>query len=1348
MFLAPVPAPASGFGFSAPATPAPAPTGGLFGSPAPAPSGGLFGAPVAPAPAPTGGLFGAPTSAPSGSLFGAPAPSGGLFGSSTPAPAPTGGLFGAPAPASGGGLFGSTAKPPTSGLFGSTAAPASTTPGGLFGSPAPAPTGGLFGSSFGAPAPSTGLFGSTTAAPAVSGGLFSPTSNMPSAVLSTTLPSAPTAEQVLEQKLALIEHQRQENEKLEPWRSSNVSKETSAVGQTEIVSTSDTAAVYRATTSPSSRAAKIATPRSLAKIRPRGYTPSSTSATPGLTTATTPIGKFAHLSSPATPLTTPGIKSLAIRADIFTATPRVKNRIQYLTNGEAAERNGESMNTPSQKAINGHSPATYKQTPSLSVDRYHQAIESPVREQGAASQMNTASSKDLMPILSKPHYTISPNLDNFNEADLASVDDFTVSHNKHGSITWEGAVDVRGVNIDKSVIISAKEAVVYGREEELGTKPALGTKLNRPAIITLNNVFPKEGIDPEKYKVKITKNTHKMGAKMINYDVDTGVWQFRVEHFSRYGLNDDDDSEDEEVNEPVPSEKNQIIPWGEVVKPENASDFFIPRSQLSTKHNLGSTRYSVPSFNASSFDTTDEESEEAAVDEDMVDVNEQEEKIVIAADEAFGTLTELIGEDGVPGAEEKEISLPLDYDNEEDLKRTVASSVVPRIGRPIISLASYGSSIPSLCSEIASKNRVPFNTNRMFRVGWSPNNTLVTIKDRSKLLFLKPNLKVGILSKAMFEEHLKSSKQRKSDPYKVIRSLPSIDSDYIHICSALHGYLKASKIDRDSHGICNLINALYGQNENMHQNKNSLIPVDENRSNAKSLAMLRCRREYILHALQSLQDDASSYPILSALCINDLETAAKVAMDKGHFHLSLILSNYNGNSEDLSIQISLWKSTGHLNSINDDEVRRVYMVLGNDLSLERELCANKDSRALDWISRLGLAIVQGGDTDMKDIIANYDIEVADGTAPHPTSKYNLDSQSVLYSIIKLYATSGGRDGTITLSQALNPSGYAPSQHDYGLSWHISHLLTSLGVSSLSTHHQLHIMDSMISQLLYTKQYGWAIYVSLCALPGRDSDTEHIDHFNIMTVKKLLHHYLHLMEPIQCKWLTDEVGVPVEWLEESIAWYTGYNGDKIKHIRALGNAGMFDQCARATRMLLIPEAIINGGESVVALNELLIKLANATQGDVNNLFWADTNGCGVVLETLQLTDRVSSYLDGDLEYSDELIHEELQMVRKLKLQITDPEAIESLLSAPYLACRVSQASIENSACIVSIMDSLSMLESKLELLGSLSFDELREIKVSDMSIAQLSALECRALGKQSSFSVTNDRIRGMVGYLCT
>jgi hypothetical protein len=50
----------------------------------------------------------------------------------------------------------------------------------------------------------------------------------------------------------------------------------------------------------------------------------------------------------------------------------------------------------------------------------------------------------------------------------------------------------------------------------------------------------------------LRRTTEKLGAKFERYEHDTGKWIFRVEHFSRYGLLDDDeDEEDAGVEEKI-----------------------------------------------------------------------------------------------------------------------------------------------------------------------------------------------------------------------------------------------------------------------------------------------------------------------------------------------------------------------------------------------------------------------------------------------------------------------------------------------------------------------------------------------------------------------------------------------------------------------------------------------------------------------------------------------------------------------------------------------------------------------------------------------------------------------------
>jgi Nucleoporin autopeptidase len=96
-----------------------------------------------------------------------------------------------------------------------------------------------------------------------------------------------------------------------------------------------------------------------------------------------------------------------------------------------------------------------------------------------------------VPKLRKLGYEVFPTiaeLECMSEADLA-----TVRRPGYGKVAWEGSVDVRGANLDDVVAIETKDVSVYQKDEEEGTKPEIGTKLNRPAVITLDGVFPREG---------------------------------------------------------------------------------------------------------------------------------------------------------------------------------------------------------------------------------------------------------------------------------------------------------------------------------------------------------------------------------------------------------------------------------------------------------------------------------------------------------------------------------------------------------------------------------------------------------------------------------------------------------------------------------------------------------------------------------------------------------------------------------------------------------------------------------------------------------------------------------------
>lgn len=114
------------------------------------------------------------------------------------------------------------------------------------------------------------------------------------------------------------------------------------------------------------------------------------------------------------------------------------------------------------------------------------------------------------------------------------------------------------------VVFRHKEVTVYPDDSK---KPPEGVGLNRRAEITLDRVWPVDKstgeyiTDPERlaamrYEERLARAAHRLQAKFIEYRPDTGSWVFRVNHFSKYGLEDSD----EETDLPVVPPKSAALP--------------------------------------------------------------------------------------------------------------------------------------------------------------------------------------------------------------------------------------------------------------------------------------------------------------------------------------------------------------------------------------------------------------------------------------------------------------------------------------------------------------------------------------------------------------------------------------------------------------------------------------------------------------------------------------------------------------------------------------------------------------------------------------------------------------------
>ncbi|KIH94179.1 nucleoporin nup189 [Sporothrix brasiliensis 5110] len=238
----------------------------------------------------------------------------------------------------------------------------------------------------------------------------------------------------------------------------------------------------------------------------------------------------------------------------------------------------------------------------------HEEEASPVRARCIPSNYRV-NSKEL------GNYWMSPSKDEIeqmNRVQRQQVVNFTVGRTNVGQVRFRVPVDLTKINLDSImdgiVTLIIRSATVY---PDVNTKPPVGQGLNVPAEILLLHTCPRSGPDANAAKMKkhITRLKNIPDTTFVSYDEQTAAWVFRVEHFTTYGLDDDDDETDAETTRlsaaagnaaPVPA-YNTVLPSTEQVNDEDTFDF------RRRKH------VSVPGAFDDSHDIMDDEDEEGDV---------------------------------------------------------------------------------------------------------------------------------------------------------------------------------------------------------------------------------------------------------------------------------------------------------------------------------------------------------------------------------------------------------------------------------------------------------------------------------------------------------------------------------------------------------------------------------------------------------------------------------------------------------------------------------------------------------------------------------------------------------------
>lgn len=146
-------------------------------------------------------------------------------------------------------------------------------------------------------------------------------------------------------------------------------------------------------------------------------------------------------------------------------------------------------------------------------------------------------------------YWMSPSkedIQNMNRVQRQKVTGFTVGRHGIGQVQFRVPVDFSNINLDdifvELVQFSPRSCTVYPNPAK---KPAMGKGLNLPAEITLENSWPRGREKPGSrgHQKHIERLKRIPDTEFVDYNADTGAWVFRVEHFTTYGLGDEEDND-------------------------------------------------------------------------------------------------------------------------------------------------------------------------------------------------------------------------------------------------------------------------------------------------------------------------------------------------------------------------------------------------------------------------------------------------------------------------------------------------------------------------------------------------------------------------------------------------------------------------------------------------------------------------------------------------------------------------------------------------------------------------------------------------------------------------------------
>lgn len=397
------------------------------------------------------------------------------------------------------------------------------------------------------------------------------------------------------------------------------------------------------------------------------------------------------------------------------------------------------------------------------------------------------------------------------------------------------------------------------------------------------------------------------------------------------------------------------------------------------------------------------------------------------------------------------------------------------------------------------------------------------------------------------------------------------------------------------------------------------------------------------------------------LTCHEINKAIRIAENNGLFRLATLLSQLSGDTTIVHLlrnQLLLWKDIG-ADQVFPPEMLQLYRLIAGD-PLPQEPWDSSILNGLGWLRAVAVLYWYCEDSNitpvdgyglMASALATYrrawdagavdeplfpfvkDVDTLSALPQHPVSGV-FRLMEVLFSPMTDNVVEGEfyevrRQQVI--AEALQPQGHTCDLLDYRSSYLLLNLLESLEIVERQSTISYIVRQSIISQLLLSGQWTWAVFVAM-QIPDRlNRDT---------TVRNIVIRYAAVfrctddvedpnwendprdgIDVSDQAYVASTLFVPDQWIHEGTAYYLGYthkyNG-QVKYLRLAGDiAGAKDVIFKN----IAPRAILSeGGKS-----QLLVLLASVYSADNNSptTEHSVTTGadCDLLTQFLQLQEAI-------------------------------------------------------------------------------------------------------------------------------